>query len=97
MGGGDRLWRAVIATLVDFNERLMGTADDLDDNLSLWHDVGGSANLAFDLLSSPARCLNRSWCEVAICLGLLDKSSQPILTEGLNKLSIGISIGKITE
>lgn len=67
------------------------------DALGLGHDAGRTAELTLDLLASPAGSVDCPGLELAVGLGLLDESSQPVLAEDVNELPVGISIGEITD
>lgn len=66
-------------------------------NSALLHHARGTSKLALDLLASPPRRLNSPGLEFAVGPSLLDQCSNPILTEGFNKFSVRIGIGKITK
>jgi hypothetical protein len=64
---------------------------------SLLHDGLLAADLALDLFAGPAGSLDSAWLELAIGLGLLDQSSQPVLSEGVDELAVRESIGEVTD
>jgi len=66
------------------------------DSSTLLHHGRSPPELALDLLASPAGRLNGPRLEFAVGSRLLDQGSDPILTEGLNQLSVRICVGEIT-
>lgn len=58
--------------------------------------LAASSKLTLDLLTSPASSLDGARREVAVGLGLLDHGGDPVLTEGINKFTIGVGVCKIT-
>ena len=55
----------------------------------------GAANLTLDLLASPASSLDGPRLKVAVGLGLFDHGADPVLTEDIGQLAVGVGIGKI--
>ena len=70
--------------------------EDHGATLSRLHGAGLAADLALDQLPGPARRLDRPRHEIAVRLGLLDHNSQPLLAEGLDKLSVGVRVREVT-
>ena len=62
----------------------------------LCHDGLLTTKLALNLLPSPPSSVNCAWLEFAVGLGLLDHSSQPILSESIDKLTTGERLSKVT-
>ena len=60
------------------------------------HGILTTRKLALDLLTSPASSLDGAGREVAVALGLLDHSGDPVLTESVDQLAVGVGVGKIT-
>jgi hypothetical protein len=63
----------------------------------LGHDILSPPNLTLDLFTCPTCGLDGSCLEVAVGLCLLDHCGQPVLTEGINKLAIGVGFGQVTK
>ena len=53
--------------------------------------------MALDLLASPPGHVGGPGRVLAVRLGLLDESGDPLLTEGLGELAGRVRIGKVTE
>lgn len=68
----------------------------LDQLENLGHDSSSAANLTLNLLPRPAGSLNGPRREVAVGLGLLDHGGEPILSESIDQLAVGVSISKVT-
>lgn len=64
--------------------------------LVLSHDSLVTTDLSLDLLTSPASSLDSSGLEFPVGLGLLNHRTEPVLTERINQLAVGVGVGKIT-
>ena len=63
---------------------------------SLEHGILGASKLALDLFAGPTSSLYRARHELAVGAGLLDELREPILSESLDQLSVGVGIREIT-
>lgn len=61
------------------------------------HCVGGATDLTLDLFASPAGCFDGTRLEVAVGPCLLDHCSNPVLTEGLDQLTVGVRVREIAD
>lgn len=62
----------------------------------LGHDGLRTTKLTLDLLAGPSRRLNSPRLELAVGLGLLDHSSEPILSEDIHQLAVRIGVSEVT-
>lgn len=62
----------------------------------LLHDCLRSADLPLDLLTSPARSLDGTSLELPVRSGLLDHRGDPILTESIGQLAVGVRVCQVT-
>jgi hypothetical protein len=61
----------------------------------LAHDGLGASNLALDLLTSPSGSLDGAGLVLSVGSGLLDHSSDPVLSESIRQLAVGEGISQI--
>lgn len=84
-------------TRLVMSRRYAGASTQFQPRSVLGHDGLAAAQLALDLLASPASRVNGSGLELSVGLCLLNHGGEPLLAESLDKLPIGIGIGKVTE